>query len=203
MSDFIYHFQPGDKDKPVILALHGTGGDENDLVPLAMQVSPGSAVLSPRGKILENGMPRFFKRLAEGIFDQEDLVFRTHELADFILSAAEKHGFDPGRLFALGYSNGANIAASLLLLRPETVAGGMLMRAMVPFEPETFPDLSSKKILLLSGIADPIANEDQSQRLENIFQQSHAQITHIKRPTGHGLGQQDVIQAKDWINGVS
>lgn len=199
MSDFIHHFQPGDPDKPVILALHGTGGDENDLVPLAMQVSPGSAILSPRGKILENGMPRFFKRLAEGVFDREDLIFRTHELADFIASAADRYGFSTDRLFALGYSNGANIAASVLLLRPETIAGGILMRAMVPFQPNALPDLSAKKILLLSGIADNIANEEQTHALEDVFKRAQAMITLIKRPTGHGLTQQDVVEARNWI----
>lgn len=198
-EDFIYHYQPGDKDKPVILALHGTGGDEHDLVPLAMQVMPGAAILSPRGKILENGMPRFFKRLAEGVFDQQDLVNRTHELADFVINFADKHELSLDRLYALGYSNGANIAASMLLLRPEALAGGVLLRAMVPFEPLQFPDLSTKKILLVSGVADPIADEAQAAALESIFQKSQAQITHLKRPTGHGLGQQDVVEANKWF----
>ena len=143
MIEFIHRFVPAtDAYAPTLVALHGTGGDEAALIPLAPAIHPGAAVLSPRGRVLERGMPRFFARLSEGVFDQEDLAKRTIELADFIAWAAERYGFDPRRVYAVGHSNGANIAASVLLARPEALAGGVLFRAMVPFEPEALPDLS-------------------------------------------------------------
>lgn len=199
MTDFIHHFQPGDANKPVILALHGTGGDENDLIPLVMEAAPGSAIISPRGKILENGMPRFFKRFAEGVFDQEDLEKRTQELADWAVDMADKYGFSTDKLYALGYSNGANIAASILLRRPEVLAGGILLRAMVPFQLDNVPDLSDKKILLLSGIADPIADETQAKGLVNLFTKGHASVKHTPLLTGHGLTSKDVTAARNWL----
>ena len=129
--DFIHKFIPGTSGRTLLL-LHGTGGNESDLLPLGRALDPAAALLSPRGKILEHGMPRFFRRLAEGVFDEKDLILRTHELADFIAAAAVKYGFDPKQLIAVGYSNGANIAASTLLLRPGTLAGAALLRGMVP-----------------------------------------------------------------------
>src|ERR671925_274796 len=125
---FAHRFIPGAPDKPVLLLLHGTGGDENDLLPLGEALLPGAARLSPRGKVLENGMPRFFRRLAEGVFDLEDLRLRTEELADLVRDASKAYGFDPSRVVAFGYSNGANVAASLLLQRPETLRGAILAR---------------------------------------------------------------------------
>src|SRR4026209_2924110 len=129
--DFIHDCVPGSSSRTLLL-LHGTGGNERDLIPLGRELDPNASLLSPRGKILENGMPRFFRRLAEGVFDLEDLKARTHELADFVLAAAREYGFDAGRVFAAGYSNGANIAASSLLLRPGMLAGAVLLRPMVP-----------------------------------------------------------------------
>src|SRR5262249_25501268 len=142
-TDFIHRFEPappGGTDATLLL-LHGTGGNENDLLPVGRAVAPHSALLSPRGRVLAHGMPRFFRRLAEGAFDHEDLVARTHELADFVAEAAKRYGFDAKRVIAAGFSNGANIAGSLMLLRPETLAGAILLRPMVPFEPKTPPDL--------------------------------------------------------------
>ena len=140
-----------------LLLLHGTGGDENDLIPIARMIdTAGASILSPRGKVLENGMPRFFRRLSEGVFDLEDLKFRTHELADFLQNASKLYKFNPEQTMAVGYSNGANIAASMLLLRPEALAGAILFRAMVPFVPESVPNLSGKHIFMSAGLHDPI-----------------------------------------------
>src|ERR671920_1283811 len=142
-AGFVHRFDPAkEPGAPTLLLLHGTGGDENDLLPLGRMLDERAALLSPRGKVLENGMPRFFRRLAMGVFDQEDLVNRTHELAEFVTASASEYGFDPGRVFAVGFSNGANIAASLLLLHPSLLAGAVLLRPMVPFEPDTPPGLS-------------------------------------------------------------
>src|SRR5207249_8127960 len=143
--DFIHKFVPGKWDRTLLL-LHGTGGNERDLLPLGRELDPNASLLSPRGKVLENGMPRFFRRLAEGVFDLEDLQKRTQELADFVISAAEHYKIDNKKIVAVGYSNGANIAASTLLLRPETLAAAVLFRAMVPLVPETKPDLGHVRV---------------------------------------------------------
>jgi len=134
-----------DNEPLTLLLLHGTGGNEDDLISVGKMLSSSASLLSPRGKVLENGMPRFFKRLAEGVFDIEDLKFRTKELADFVMGASKVYGFDLNRTIAMGFSNGANIAASLLLSYPETIKGAILFRAMVPFIPDSLPDLSGKK----------------------------------------------------------
>ncbi|MDQ3793347.1 MAG: alpha/beta hydrolase, partial [Actinomycetota bacterium] len=147
---FVHRYFPGDSGVTLLL-LHGTGGDENDLVELGRELAPGAGILSPRGKVSEYGAARFFRRLAEGVFDQEDLVLRTHELAGFIGGAAEEYGFDHSRVVAVGYSNGANVAASLMLLHPGLVRAAALFRAMVPFEPEPVPNLSGIPIFLAAG----------------------------------------------------
>src|SRR5215813_9165263 len=143
--DFIHEFVPGDSSRTLLL-LHGTGGNERDLIALGRELDPNAALLSPRGKVLENGMPRFFRRLAEGIFDLEDLKYRTNELADFVAAAAQHYGFATEQLVAVGYSNGANIAAATLLLRPEILPIAILFRAMVPLHPEELPNLSSVRV---------------------------------------------------------
>ena len=131
---FVHRFlPPEDESGPTLLLLHGTGGNEEDLIPLGEALAPGAAVLSPRGKVSEHGAPRFFRRLAEGVFDHEDLLFRTHELADFVEAAAEEYGFDRSKLVAVGYSNGANVAGSTILLHPGLLRAAVLFRAMVPF----------------------------------------------------------------------
>src|SRR5881398_623599 len=140
--DFIHEFVAGSSNRTFLL-LHGTGGNERDLLPVGRELDPTASLLSPRGKVLENGMPRYFRRLAEGVFDLEDLKKRTHELADFVVSAVAHYKIDIENMIAVGYSNGANIAASLLLLRPEIFPAAVLFRAMVPLVPETQPDLSS------------------------------------------------------------
>src|SRR6266850_726626 len=155
ISDFIHEFVPGTSNRTLLL-LHGTGGNERDLIPLGRELDPNAALLSPRGKVLENGMPRFFRRLAEGVFDLEDLKYRTNELADFIAAAAQHYGFASDNVVAVGYSNGANIAASILLLRPEILSAAILFRAMVPLIPDRQPNLGAVRVWIGAGEHDPI-----------------------------------------------
>src|ERR671910_967673 len=147
---FIHQFIPSSatQDKVTFLLLHGTGGNEQDLIPLGRELNPRAAMLSPRGKVLESGMPRFFRRLAEGVFDIEDLKFRTHELADFVEKASRVYGFNSKNVISVGYSNGANIASSLLLLRTEALSSAVLFRPMIPLTPEKIPNLETKNIFM-------------------------------------------------------
>ncbi len=208
-EEFIHRFEPGDPARPVLLALHGTGGDENDLVPLARAIDPRAAVLSPRGKVLEQGMPRFFRRLAEGVFDQEDLRLRTGELADFLDAAAARYSFDRSRMVAVGYSNGANIAASLLLSRGNAFAAAILLRPMVPFEPgrrgaerEGGPAgpaaLAGAKILVSASRQDAIVPPASTERLVELLASGGAEVTTRWYPTGHGLSPQEIRDAAAW-----
>jgi phospholipase/carboxylesterase len=202
-SGFTHRFEPAtDATAPTLLLLHGTGGNENDLLPLGRAIVPGAALLSPRGKVLENGMPRFFRRLAEGVFDQEDLTLRTRELSEFIDAASENYGIDRTRLYAVGFSNGANMAASVLLRSPDKVAGAILIRAMVPFVLEQPPDLRDKPVLLLSGREDPIVPTGQAEDLAGIFKSAGADITLHWEKAGHALTQGDVSFARDWLSRV-
>jgi phospholipase/carboxylesterase len=195
---FVHHFVPAsDPQRSPLLLLHGTGGDEADLLPLGARLAPGAALLSPRGKVLENGMPRFFRRLAEGVFDLEDLKLRTAELADFVARAREAYGVE--KPIAVGFSNGANIAASLLLTRPHILAGAVLMRAMTPFEPRTLPNLGGVPVLILSGATDPLVPPADRDRLAKLFSMAGADVTHEVVPAGHGLSPQDVAAAKHWL----
>jgi phospholipase/carboxylesterase len=195
--DFIHQYIPGkDASGVTLVLLHGTGGDENDLLPLGRMLLPGAALLSPRGKTLENGMPRFFRRRAEGVFDLEDLRLRAHELADFV------NDF-PGTKMAVGYSNGANIAAAVLLLRPEVFAGGILLRAMVPLEPEVAPDLISKSVFLSGGLKDPIVAPENTARLARLLQGYGAEVTLNWEDTGHGLTDHELAIAKNWLTSRS
>jgi phospholipase/carboxylesterase len=201
MSDdlsFIHRFKPGNRlEAPPLLLLHGTGGDENDLLPLGQAVAPDSALLSVRGKVLEQGMPRFFRRLSEGVFDEEDLRRRANELADFVVDARNRYGL--AAPIALGYSNGANIAAAILLLRPDVFAGAMLLRAMVPLRQAPTADLAGKPVLIVSGKSDPIIPPDNSARLATILQQAGADVQHRTLPVGHQLSQADLTLAKAWL----
>ena len=163
---FVHKFvPPSGGSQLTLLLLHGTGGNEGDLIQLGHELSPGAALLSPRGKVLENGMPRFFRRLGEGIFDINDLTDQTHNLAVFVREASKAYGFHLGKVVAVGYSNGANIAGSALILHPETLAGAVLFRPMIPFVPETMPRLSGKPILILAGSRDSIVPKDETERL--------------------------------------
>lgn len=195
---FIHRFVPASRpDRSPLLLLHGTGGDENDLVPLGQDVAPGSALLSPRGKVLEHGMPRFFRRLAEGVFDLDDLKARTRELASFIQAARATYQLGP--VIALGFSNGANIAASLLLTQPDVLGGAILLRAMLPFEPDQQPQLAGKPVLLLSGKADPFMPAGSRERLAVLLAESGAKLTHRVLDAGHNLTQNDLYLAAEWL----
>jgi phospholipase/carboxylesterase len=186
--------QPG---LPPLLLLHGTGGDENDLIPLGEQLLPGAALISPRGKVLESGMPRFFRRLAEGVFDQADLKVRTQELSDFIVAARKTYGL--AAPIALGFSNGANIAASLLLTKPDALAGAVLLRAMLPFEPQAMPDLKGKPVLLLSGSSDQMIPAAAAERLGEVLRAAGADLAYKALPAGHNLTQSDFMIAAQWL----
>lgn len=195
---FIHRYEPGrDEGAPALLLLHGTGGDENDLIGLGAMISPGSALLAPRGKVLEAGMPRFFRRLSEGVFDEADVRARADELAQFIHEARRAYGLAPP--VAVGFSNGANIAAALLLTRPQVLAGAVLMRAMVPLAQSAPVDLEGRRVLLLSGSADPIVPEANAASLAARLQASGAVLDHRLLPVGHGLSQADISLARDWL----
>jgi phospholipase/carboxylesterase len=198
--DFIHHFIPANETPArVLLLLHGTGGDENDMVPLGRDLDPSAALLSLRGKVLENGMPRFFRRLAEGVFDEEDVVRRANELADFIPDAAAKYEFDPATLVAVGYSNGANIGAAVFLLRPGVIKSAILLRAMVPLKPATLPDLTGTRILICSGTHDPIIPVENAERLAAILSQAGADVTPRFEDAGHQLVFDEIAAAKNWL----
>jgi phospholipase/carboxylesterase len=182
------------------ILLHGTGGNEEDLIFLGKELEPNAAILSPRGKVLENGMPRFFRRLAEGVFDIEDLKSRTYELGDFIQKCSLHYNFDLNQTIAVGFSNGANVATSMLLLRPDVFNSAILFRAMIPLIPNPLPDLSDKKILLSAGLNDPIVSRTETENLYRLFQKSNANITLKWQSSSHNLIQNDLIIAKEWIS---
>ena len=182
---------------PPLLLLHGTGGDETDLLPLGRTLLPGAALLSPRGAVLENGMPRFFRRLAEGVFDEADLRRRASDLADFIAEARTAYGL--AAPVAVGFSNGANIAAALLLLHPGVLAGAVLLRPMVPLRETPPVDLAGRPVLMLSGAADPIVPAANVGSLAERLRAAGATVSHETLPVGHGLSQADVAQAGAWL----
>ncbi|HME88313.1 MAG TPA: alpha/beta hydrolase [Chthoniobacterales bacterium] len=196
--DFIHDFVPG-KSERTLLLLHGTGGNERDLISLGRELDPDASLLSPRGKVLENGMPRFFRRLAEGVFDLDDLQRRTHELADLVIAAAEFYKIDNKQIVAVGYSNGANIAASILLLRPEILSAAILFRAVVPLVPETQPNLSSTHVFIGAGARDPIVAGSETKRLAELLRSAGADVTIRFFQSGHGLTRDDIDLAREWL----
>ena len=202
MSDlgFIHRFVPAsDADQPILLLLHGTGGNEDDLLDVGGTIAPGAALLSPRGRVLERGMPRFFRRLAEGVFDLKDLKLQTALLAKFVTEASLKYGFSPGKVIAVGYSNGANIAGSVMLTDPQLLAGAVLFRPMVPFIPDSPPNLGSLAALLSAGRRDPIVAPEQTLKLAEIFESGGAEISIHWHEGGHELGNDDIAAARKWI----
>ncbi len=198
---FAHRFIPASEARaaPLLLVLHGTGGDENDLIPLGRELLPGAARLSVRGKVLENGMRRFFRRFAEGVFDVEDLKFRTEELAEFVNAAAARYGFQNTGTVAVGYSNGANIASSLMFLHPHLLSGAVLFRGMVPFPLDSVPDLRGVPVLLASGNRDPVVPKEQVSRLAAMFEGAGADVSIHWHPGGHELGSDDVEAARMWM----
>lgn len=195
---FEHRFKPATRPglRPLLL-LHGTGGDETDLLPLGELVSPGAALLSPRGQVLERGMPRFFRRLAEGVFDEADLRRRAGDLAGFIEEARDAYGIEAP--VAVGFSNGANIAAAVLMLHPGVLAGAALLRAMVPLGTPPAFGLDGTPVLILSGAMDPIVPAENAARLAAILGHAGADLRHETLRTGHGLSQDDVMRTAAWL----
>ena len=199
--DYTHRFIPAQEKPPrrVLLLLHGTGGNENDMIPLGRDLDPSAAILSLRGNVLENGMPRFFRRLAEGVFDEEDVVRRANELADFIGVAEAKYSFEPGSLTAVGYSNGANIAAAVLLLRPGVFSRAVLFRAMVPLTPSTQPALPDTRVLICSGKSDPIVPVENVERLATMLRDAGADVTLRWEDAEHQLVFAEIAAARNWL----
>lgn len=197
---FVHRFIPAEANgRTPLLLLHGTGGNESDLIPLGLQLSPGAALLSPRGKVSENGMPRFFKRRAEGVFDIEDLNARTEELGHFLNAARENYGL--AKPIAVGFSNGANIAWSLLLNRPEMLSGAILIRGMMPFDPVHRAKLDGIPVLILNGSDDPIVPAETRDRLDRVLREARADVRYEILPAGHQLTRQDLALAAEWLSG--
>jgi predicted esterase len=201
---FIHHYFPPTPGaeragNPTLILLHGTGGDEDDLVLLGRVLLPGAGILSPRGQVLEGGAPRFFRRLAPGVLDEDDLSRRTTELATFIAAAATTYGFDRDRLVAVGFSNGANIAASLLLRGAIPLRGAVLLSPMLPFEPETLPDLTGTGVFIGAGRIDPLVPAAQAERLADVLRAAGADVALHWEPGGHALTGQEVDAAKMWL----
>ncbi|TLS35979.1 alpha/beta hydrolase [Pseudalkalibacillus caeni] len=191
-------FKEGNKEAPVLLLLHGTGGNERDLLPVAEMIDPNASALGVRGNIVENGMPRFFRRVAEGVFDEEDLVFRTKELHEFINEAAEKYGFDRNKVVAVGYSNGANIAGSLLHHYKDSLAGAILFKAMVPLRGIELPDLSDIPVFIAAGKQDPLIPPSETSELVSALQNANASVTEHWSDIGHQLTREEIDLATSW-----
>ena len=198
---FIHRFAPpSNGSSRTLLLLHGTGGDENDLFALGSALDPDAALLSPRGKVLENGMPRFFRRLSEGVFDEEDIKIRAAELAQFAADAAREYGLDAGGLVAAGFSNGANIAASLLLLHPNVLQAAILFHPMAPLVPETAPDLDGVHVLIAAGRRDALIPPPETERLANLLRDANAETDVFWQDGGHALTQDEADHAKRWLS---
>ena len=204
LAGFAHVFNPGtDPTAPTLLLLHGTGGDEYDMLALG-RLRPGAAVLSPRGKVLEQGMPRFFRRLAEGVFDVDDVKLRANELADFVHTAAAHYGFDPSRLVAMGFSNGANIASALMFVRPGVLRGAVLFRAMVPLPPDPAQTraLDGTRVLISNGRSDAIVPVEETERLARLLRNAGAEVDVQWQPAGHQLMPSDFSVAKIWLQSI-
>jgi phospholipase/carboxylesterase len=200
LEGYDYRFEEGsDPTGPVMFLLHGTGGNEHDLIPLARLVAPASHIVSARGNVSENGALRFFRRLAEGVFDMEDLAKRTTALLRFLSAAAERHKFTTDRVIALGFSNGANIAASMMLTEPSQLRHGILIRAMVPFEPKESPKMTGSSALILAGKTDQMIPAKQTDRLAELMRTAGARVELKWQDAGHTMIQADVNFARDYV----
>lgn len=198
---FIHRYIPptDPNTRATLLLLHGTGGDEGSLIPLGRALFPGAGLLSPRGRVLEHGAPRFFRRLAEGVFDLPDLIARTHELVTWLPEAAARYRFDPASLIAVGYSNGANIAGSLLLLHPGLLGSAVLLRPMVPLVPEAAPDLAGTRVFAAAGRRDPIVPVAESERLAALLRGYGADVDLHWHDGGHELTNAEITAARIWL----
>jgi phospholipase/carboxylesterase len=199
---FEHVFKPSSHPSaPTLLLLHGTGGDEHDMVPLG-GLLPGANLLSPRGQVLEHGMPRFFRRLAEGVFDEDDVRRRAGDLAEFVAAAAAHYHLDAARIVAMGFSNGANIASAVMLLHPGVLRGGVLLRGMVPLEPDPLPSMAGARVLISNGEQDPIVSRAETDRLARLLQRAGADVEVHWQPTGHQLMPGDFAVAKTWLQSI-
>ncbi|HMI44253.1 MAG TPA: alpha/beta hydrolase [Gemmatimonadaceae bacterium] len=198
---FIHRFVPADEaaSGETLIVLHGTGGNENDLIGIGQAIAPGASILSPRGNVSENGAPRFFKRLAEGVFDPKEVRSRAEELAGFIRAAIAKYGLDVTPLYALGYSNGANIASTVMFIEPDLLQGAILFRPMLVFEPEERSDLSGFSVFISAGRMDPIVPVSSVERLVELFEASRAEVTLKWQAAGHILAPSEVREAAGWL----
>ncbi len=198
---FIHRFVPAEDSASgeTLLVLHGTGGDENDLISIGQAIAPGTAILSPRGNVLENGAPRFFRRISEGVFDPKEVRARAEELARFIRAAVVTYRLNPDRVFALGYSNGANIASTVMLIEPGVLQGSILLRPMLVYEPPEQRDLSDSAVFISAGRMDPIAPQSSVEQLAALFEAAHADVTLKWQLAGHSLVPGDVREASEWL----
>ena len=196
---FIHRFVPGEDSSETLVVLHGTGGNENDLVGIGQAIAPGAAILSPRGNVLENGAPRFFRRIAEGVFDPKEVRTRAEELARFIRAAVVTYRLDASRVFALGYSNGANIASTVMLIEPGIIQGSILLRPMVVYEPPETKDLSGSSVFISAGRMDQIVPTSSVEQLAEIFRSVNADVTLKWQLTGHNLVPSEVREAAEWF----
>jgi phospholipase/carboxylesterase len=197
---FIHRFRPAAPGiRDTLLVLHGTGGNEDDLIGIAQTVAPGAAVISPRGKVLEGGAPRFFRRRAEGVFDPAEVRAGGEELAGFIRAAARRYELDAGRIFALGYSNGANVASTVMLIDPDVIHSAVLLRPMLVFEPEEKADLKGKAVLLSAGRVDPIVPVDSVEKLARLLEDRGAEVTLNWQLGGHNLVPSEMKEAAEWL----
>lgn len=194
------HRPPVDDDPLTLLLLHGTGGTEHDLLPLGELLAPSARLLSPRGRVSEQGLPRWFARHAEGVFDLDDLIARTHELADWVATAVGAYGADGTRVAAAGFSNGANIAGATLLLRPETLRAAALFAPMLPLEPDVLPDLRHAAVYLSGGRRDPICPPEQVERLATLLDDAGASVELRWHDGGHELTHDHARAARGWLD---
>lgn len=200
LEGFHYRFERGSSAN-MLLLLHGTGANEDDLIPLGRSLSPDANLISPRGQVLENGMPRFFRRFAEGVLDVDDLKARTDSLVSFVRAATAEFDLDVNKLTAVGFSNGANIAASLLLRHPRFLPAAILLRPMVPYDPEGSVDLWGVAVFIGAGRSDPMVEESATERLAQILRGAGAEVELSWSQGGHSLEPEEVVRARAWLEG--